>query len=208
MRLLILFLISGSLFLRTAAAAEPDLVAGRADSRSIIGVEYNSLLYRSMIKFRNYEFSGLVLVKNLVSDSAVHIVFMSEFGPTMLDIKYKNDEFELISAKEFFNNEKLLGLVYSNFRMFLQDLDYVAKIKDKTGLNKETRKMKYRHLSDTFIYLYEGNFEVGKVIFRTNALNVVKLDIERNAEVVPTKLMYSYRGVPLDVSMELIKYKP
>lgn len=208
MRLLILFLISGSLFLRTAAAAEPDLVADRADSRSIIGVEYNSLLYRSMIKFRNYEFSGLVLVKNLVSDSAVHIVFMSEFGPTMLDIKYKNDEFELISAKEFFNNEKLLGLVYSNFRMFLQDLDYVAKIKDETGLNKETLKMKYRHLSDTFIYLYEGNFEVGKVIFRTNALNVVKLDIERNAEVVPTKLIYSYRGVPLDVSMELIKYKP
>ncbi|HBG87480.1 MAG TPA: hypothetical protein DDW62_08010, partial [Marinilabiliaceae bacterium] len=87
------------MFLRTAAAAEPDLVADRADSRSIIGVEYNSLLYRSMIKFRNYEFSGLVLVKNLVSDSAVHIVFMSEFGPTMLDIKYKNDEFELISAK-------------------------------------------------------------------------------------------------------------
>ncbi|HBX89036.1 MAG TPA: hypothetical protein DEG09_10560 [Marinilabiliaceae bacterium] len=208
MRLLILFLISGSLFLRTAAAAEPDLVADRADSRSIIGVEYNSLLYRSMIKFRNYEFSGLVLVKNLVSDSAVHIVFMSEFGPTMLDIKYKNDEFELISAKEFFNNEKLLGLVYSNFRMFLQDLDYVAKIKDETGLNKETLKMKYRHLSDTFIYLYEGNFEVGKVIFRANPLNVVKLDIERNAEVVPTKLIYSYRGVPLDVSMELIKYKP
>ncbi|HBG87479.1 MAG TPA: hypothetical protein DDW62_08005, partial [Marinilabiliaceae bacterium] len=113
-----------------------------------------------------------------------------------------------ISAKEFFNNEKLLGLVYSNFRMFLQDLDYVAKIKDETGLNKETLKMKYRHLSDTFIYLYEGNFEVGKVIFRANPLNVVKLDIERNAEVVPTKLIYSYRGVPLDVSMELIKYKP
>lgn len=208
MRLLILFLISGSLFLRTAAAAEPDLVAGRVDSPSIIGVEYSSLLYRSMIKFRNYEFSGLVLVKNLVSDSAVHIVFMSEFGPTMLDVKYKNDGFELISAKEFFNNKKLLGLVYSNFRMFLQDLDYVAKIKDKTGLNTEKRKMKYRHLSDTFIYLYEGNFEVWKVIFRANPLNVVKLDIDRNAELIPAKLIYSYRGVPLDVSMELVKYKP
>ena len=92
----------------------------------VFGTSYNSLLYRIFIKFRDYEFSGLVLIKQMHADSSVHIVFLSEFGPTLMNLKYKDDSFTTVSAKEFFSNEKLIAN-RGQLRMLIQDPSFIRK---------------------------------------------------------------------------------
>lgn len=205
MRFLILFLTLSS-FGFYSAKGTPAAKVVDLDGRSVLGVEYNSLLYKASITFRDYRFSGLVLIKKQQHDSATHVVFMSEFGLTMLDVKYKNDAFELVSAKEFFNNPRLLGVIYDDFRIVLQDLEYVKKPKEKETCGGGN-KLKFRHVSGVFVYFYQPRFSVGKAIWRKNMLRVVKVFIDRADEDLPRKLRFTHRGVSLEVNMELINYK-
>src|SRR5690554_1212829 len=103
MRFLTLCLILSSFFLSHTFAVNPARMDEKVEDKTVIGVAYNSMLYKTSITFWEYAFSGLVLFKKQEEDSSTHVVFMSEFGMTMLDIKYKNDEFEVVSAKEFFS---------------------------------------------------------------------------------------------------------
>ncbi|MFT3739401.1 MAG: hypothetical protein QM786_11635 [Breznakibacter sp.] len=207
MKFLILFLTLSSLVCRPAIAGENPQKAEYVGDRTVLGVNYNSLLYKAVITFRDYQFSGLVLIKNQEKDSAVHVVFMSEFGLTMLDVKYKNDVFELVSGKEFLSSPRLLEVICDDFRIVLQDFGHIGKYKDKETCREGVGKVKFAHLSGTFIYLYRPGFKVEKATWRKNLARVVKVFITRDAATLPQKIRFTHRGVSLEVNMELINYK-
>ncbi len=207
MRFLTLCLILSSFFLSDTFATNPARLDEKVEKKTVLGVAYNSMLYKTSISFREYAFSGLVLFKKQEMDSSTHIVFMSEFGMTMLDIKYKNDQFEVVSAKEFFSHPKLLEVIFDDFRILLQDLDRVEKARFSTTCKEKTNKLKFRHFSDTFIYLYQSDFLVKQAKWRKNMLRVVKVQFERNAAGQPQTMNFIHRGVSLVVNMELLNLK-
>lgn len=207
MRSLILCLILSSWVISNTFASNPARLIAQVETKTIVGVEYNSMLYKTAITFRDYAFSGLVLFKKQEMDSSIHVVFMSEFGMTMLDIKYKNDVFEVVSAKEFFSHPKLLEVIFDDFRILLQDLQSVKKVRFSTTCKKKTNKLKFRHFSDTFIYLYASDFLVKQATWRKNMLRVVKVQIDRNANNQPQTVSFTHRGVSLVVNMELLNLK-
>lgn len=220
MRSLKVFLILSSLLLTAtravAGVADNPLGTRNPEERSaeksnvlpggsmVFGTSYNSLLYRIFIKFRDYEFSGLVLIKQMHADSSVHIVFLSEFGPTLMNLKYKDDSFTTVSAKEFFSNEKLIKLIGANFRMLIQDPTYIRKIKDRNIECRQLRKLKFRHLSDSFVYIYGNDGLLQRAKYRGNALTVIKAEFGFGQGAEPTSIRFSYRGVPLQVRMERV----
>ncbi len=174
------------------------------DYSMVLGPLNNSLLYRIFIKFRDYEFSGLVLIKQIRTDSSVHVVFLSEFGPTLMDLKYRNDHFTTVSAKEFFNNNKLIKLIGANFRLLIQDPSYVRKIKERDIECRQLRKLRFRHLSDSFVYIYGADGQLQSAKYRGNALTVIKAEFGFGHGAEPQSIKFSYRGVPLQVRMERV----
>lgn len=207
MRFLTLFLIFSSLFCYNTFAFNCPPATHQLQGETVLGVEYNSLLYKTSITFREHAFSGLLFFKKQEADSSTHIVFLSEFGLTMLDIKYKNDQFEVVSAKEFFNHPQLLQLVFDDFRILIQDLEKIEKVKFSTVHRQKLNKLKFRHFSNTFIYLYESDFLVKQATWRKNMLRVVKVSIERNSDRQPQSIRFTHRGINLVVSMNLLNLK-
>ncbi len=200
-RFLTLFLILNSLF-----SISFDAYSQSGKVESILGVDYSSLLFKTNIQYKEHGFSGLTLIKSQPEDSSYHIVFMSEFGMTLMDLKYKNDEFEIVSAKEFFSHPKLMKLIFADFRIIIQELDFVNKLSYKNKKNK-LNKLKFKHLSQKYIHKYNNSFFVEESIWRLNLLQSVKVKYNRDDAGLPQQLYFTHSFVKLFVTLDLIKIK-
>jgi len=208
MKFQIAFLVLSSFFIQVGLGADSqNAVKKDFPENSVLGVDYNSMLYKVRISFRSYNFSGLILLKNQVQDTSTHVVFMSEFGLTLLDVKYKNDYFELVSSKEFFNDPRLINVIKDDFRVLLQNLEYVQDYRISGTKTPEVKKLKFAHLSSRFIYLYAPGFFVEKATKRINMLKVVHVDIVRNELHAPKIIRFTHRGFSLKIDLELINIK-
>jgi hypothetical protein len=208
MKFLITFLVLSSIFIQVGLAADPQKsVEKEFPENSVLGVDFNSMLYKVRISFRSQNFSGLILFKNQEQDSSTHVVFMSEFGLTLLDVKYKNDDFEVVSSKEFFNDPRLINLIKDDFRVLLQNLEYVQDYRISSTKDPQVKKLKFSHLSSRFIYLYEPGFFVGKATKRRNMFKVVHVNIVRNESHAPKGIHFTHRGISLKIDLELINIK-
>lgn len=193
-----------------ASACWLSLHAGPPDSLSagppgVLGAAYDSYLYKARIAFKEHRFSGLVLIKQLPSDDAIHTVFMSEFGLTLLDVRYRDDVFTVVSGKDFLQDPRLLKVIFNDFRLLLQDFSLVS------GLDSEDweagEKLKFRHLGGTFIYRFQEGFEVEEAVWRRGLFPHVRMRLERNEERRARSIRFRHRGLPLTVEMDLLKYK-
>lgn len=110
------------------------------------------LLFKASIKLGKSFYSGLFLIKEMQDDSLIHVVFLSELGLNLLDLAYRDGEFEVISVKEFLNRRPIIRTLQNDFRCLLLDLssieDYTIKSK-KDGVSHE---LKFRYKSQRYIY--------------------------------------------------------
>lgn len=209
MKFLITFLLLSSYFLQAGYSSnQPKLADNTLSDKSVLGVGYNSMLYKVRISFRSYNFSGLILLKNQTQDSSTHVVFMSEFGLTLLDLKYKNDDFEVVSSKEFFSDPRIINVIKGDFRLLLQNLSIIQDYRITDIRSPNVKKLKFRHLSNRFIYLYKPDFFVHRATKRSNLLKVVHMNVLRDESHTPKALHFTHRGISLKIDLELINIKP
>jgi len=176
-------------------------------SNSILGIEYKSMLYKVGVKFYNNYFSGLVLLKKIENDSAVHVVFMTEFGLTLLDLKYKDDVFTVVSNKELFAGEHIVIAMEDSFRCLLQDFSYIDKYKIK-ALKENNRKLEFSHLLNSFSYFYKSDFVVYEIKKNKKGLfNAIKIKIIRNEDNEPVNILLERSLIDQSINMELIRKK-
>jgi len=122
------------------------------------------LLFKVAIRIFGDYYSGLVLIKQMPADSAIHVVFLSELGLSLMDLAYSGDIFTVVSVQDFLNRRSILNTLQNDFRCLLLDLsiieDYsVDKLKDGC-----TEQLKFRHKSQR--YLYTFNKENGPTAIR------------------------------------------
>jgi hypothetical protein len=209
MKFPIAFLLLSSFFLQAGySSTKPKLADKALSDKSVLGVDYNSMLYKVRISFRSYNFSGLILLKNQEQDTSTHVVFMSEFGLTLLDLKYKNDGFDVVSSKEFFSDPRIINVIKGDFRLLLQNLSFIQDYRISDTKTPDVKKLKFRHLSNRFIYLYGPEFFVNRATKRSNLLKVVYMNVLRDEAHTPKTVNFTHRGISLKIDLELINIKP
>lgn len=205
--IIFLLLISSLIFFEGCLTNKEIFRINNISQNNILGIDYNSMLYKANISFNKKYFSGLILLKKFSNDSSVSIVFMSELGFSMLDMRYKNDKFEVVSCKEIFNNEKIIKIISNNFRVILQDLSYIKKYSIINKKQNDYQMLKFRHLSKNYIYYYKNNFYVNKIDVGSKFFKFMQINIIRNHKFEPKIINIKHKGLNLSFKMELINLK-
>lgn len=161
-----------------------------------LGLLKGSLLFKAAIHVFGDYYSGLILIKELPGDSTIHVVFLSELGLNLLDLAYKNDEFEVVSVQEFLNRPSILKTLQKDFRTLLLDLSLIEGYKVKVKADSELKVLKFRHKSQRYAYSYQE--KLGPVHIRRSSGLCGRVDFQIMAgETIKIK----HRGVRLKISL-------
>ncbi len=156
-----LLIISLLLFLWKASAAQSD---GRSQDPDFsvekftpLGPLKGSLLFKAAITVFGDYYSGLILIKEVPRDSAIHVVFLSELGLNLLDMAFYNDDFEVVSVQDFLNRPSILRTLQNDFQTLLLDLSQIEEFKVKVKDEGVTEILKFRYNSQRYAYSYSEN---------------------------------------------------
>lgn len=155
------------------------------------------LLFKAAISVFGDYYSGLVLIKQMPADSAIHVVFLSELGLNLMDLAYRDDEFTVVSVQDFLNRRSLLSTLQNDFRCLLLDLslikDYSLNLK-----NGVTEQLKFRHKSQRF--LYSRNLDEGLIAIRKKKGLFSRVDFSINGGEI-LKIGIRHRGLRLKMDL-------
>ncbi len=209
MKFLIVFLFLNNVFLIQAKNTDIDLLNGNPDISgfNILAPDYNSILFKAWLEYRQYDFSGLVLLSKTEESSATHIVFMTEFGLTMLHLKYLNDEFLVVDCKELFDNKRLINSLKSAFRLVLQDFNFINQYNLSENDNDMTKVLSYIHLSHKYIYNLQRTTDRVHIKKKRFIFTKLEAEIIQNSVRMPQKIAIKNSSGSLSINMELIEIK-
>lgn len=155
---------------------------------STLGPMDASLLFKTAIEARGSYFSGLILIKDLPADSAIHMVFLSELGLNLLEMSYKNETFQVINVKDFLNRSAIIKTLQSDFQSILLDLSLIQKYKLGVLDDASGEELKFRYKGQRYTYRFTdelGTFFIkkrkgvfGKVEYRIKRQEGFRIGIE------------------------------
>lgn len=111
-----------------------------------------SLHFKASITILGEYYSGLVVIKEMPADSAVRVVFLSELGLTLMDMAYRNDEFEVVSIQEFLNRRSILTSLQNDFRCLLLNLSEIKKFSVYSSDDGLSDVLKFKHKKQRYRY--------------------------------------------------------
>ena len=161
-----------------------------------------SLLFKAGLNVLGDYYSGLVLIKDVKEDSAIHVVFLNELGLTLLDLAYRKDEFEVQSVQDFLNRSSILKTLQKDFRCLLLDLSLIEKFKVKSEDDGVTESLKFRHKSQRYTYSYRENTGPVHITRRGGFFGKVEFQIDEG-EI--KKIYIDHRGIRLKIMLTELK---
>ena len=161
-----------------------------------------TLLFKAGLNVLGDYYSGLVLIKDVKEDSAIHVVFLNELGLTLLDLSYREDEFEVQSVQDFLNRSSILKTLQKDFRCLLLDLSLIEKFKVKSEENGVTETLKFRHKSQRYTYNYRENTGPVHITRRRGLFGKVDFQID---EGETKKISIDHRGIRLKIVLKELK---
>jgi len=206
--LIISLLISLSCF----STAQP--VGGSTDNEigkfAPLGHLEESLLFKAAVKVFGDYYSGLILIKEVPSDSAIHVVFLSELGLNLLDIAFFKERIEVVSVQEFLNRPSLIKTIKNDFQTLLLDLEQLGKYKVEEKDDGLTEVLKFRYKSQRYTYRHredQGTVHIrrrkglfGKVDFQIGILEPGKKGGQESR-----KIGIEHRGIRLKIDLTELK---
>ncbi len=162
----------------------------------------DALLYKAGLDVLGDYYSGLVLIKELREDSAIHVVFLNELGLTLLDLAYRKDEFEVQSVQDFLNRSSILKTLQKDFRCLLLDLSLIEKFKVKSEDDGVTETLKFRHKSQRYTYSYRENTGPVHISRRRGLFGKVEFQIDGGET---KKINIDHRGIRLKIVLTELK---
>lgn len=158
------------------------------------------LLFKASIKLRDSNYSGLILIKEMPDDSSVHVVFLSELGLNLLDMAYRNQEFEVISVQEFLNRSLIIKTLQNDFRCLLLDLSLIEGSRVKTKKDGVSQDLKFRHKSQRYIYSIQE--DGAPVHIRRKYGLCGRMDLQMGKEQEALTVEISHRGIRLNIDLK------
>ncbi|MFH0756116.1 MAG: hypothetical protein V2B15_02375 [Bacteroidota bacterium] len=145
-----------------------------------LGDSSETLLFKSNISLFREHYSGLFLVKKM-PDSSTHVVFLSELGLSLLDLRYKDDKFEVVSVQEFLNKPSILRTLKNDFRTLLLDLSaigsFVLDETSKDGLPAES--LEFRHRKEKYVYFNNEKKGTYQILRKKGIFKIVEFNMDR-----------------------------
>lgn len=167
--------------------------------RPIISKE-TSLLYKARIKVYNKRYSGLVLLKQVDSETA-HLTFVTEIGMKIFDFEIKDTSFKLIYIFEPLNKPRIIKLLRNDMKLILMHnlLDKDAKLYENSPkkIYKTNNGLRTFYLStrpqliekslvkgalftkEKVTYLYNDSLEANQIKLKHKGLVRVKIELNR-----------------------------
>jgi hypothetical protein len=121
------------------------------------GAVKESLLFKAAIHLFGDYYSGLILVKQIPADSAIHVVFLSELGLNLLDMAFRNDRVEVVSVQEFLDRPSIIKTLQNDFQTLLLDLSQIVEFKVSLMDDGVTEVLKFRHNRQRYTFSYCEN---------------------------------------------------
>jgi len=165
----------------------------------------NSLIYRAVFNYKDYHFSGLTVIKSVDADN-MRVVFLSEFGPTILDLEIKDQGYTTHQVIEQLDRPMLLRLIAQDFRLILlSDLKDPDKVLLKNKVNKE---MIYK-VKGALVGFYTYHAPRQKILSVERKGGVGKpttsISFEYQAHEVAEKINLVHKGLDLDLTLTLLQ---
>lgn len=164
------------------------------------------LLFKAAISIFGDYYSGLVLIKQMPADSAIHVVFLSELGLNLMDLSYRDEEFTVVSVQEFLNRRSILSTLQSDFRCLLLDLSLIEDYSLRPSKDGLSEMLKFKHKGQR--YLYSWNAVIGpSTIRKKNGLfgrvdfSIINASREVQTEEDKLKIGIRHRGVRLKIDL-------
>ncbi len=168
-----------------------------------LGPLEGSLLFKAAVKVFGEYYSGLILIKEVPSDSAIHVVFLSELGLNLMDIAFFKEKIEVVSVQEFLNRPSLIKILKNDFQTLLLDLSQVEKYKVEEKENGVSEVLKFKYNSQRYTYHYLEN--LGTVHIRRRKGLFGKVDFRISGQE-NRQIGIEHRGIRLKIDLtELTK---
>jgi hypothetical protein len=177
---------------------------------SPLGVVKESLLFKAAIHLFGDYYSGLILIKQLPADTAIHVVFLSELGLNLLDMAYRNDRVEVVSVQEFLNRPSILETLQKDFQTLLLDLSQIVEFKVRQMDDGVTEVLKFRYKSQRYTYNYCENLGPVRISRRNGLFGRVDFQIgigetKKSNGAEPLEIRIVHRGIRLRIDLTELK---
>jgi len=160
------------------------------------------LLFKASISiFKNY-YSGLILIKQMPSNGAIHVVFLSELGLNLMDLVYKDDEFKVISVQEFLNKPSILNTLQNDFRTLLLDLSDIDNYSVKKMDDEVSELLQFKHKSKKYLYCYHETNGPTHIRRKKGWFGKVDFEIQKN----PLRIGIEHSGIRLKIDLTQLKH--
>ncbi len=166
---------------------------------------YKVALYKAKIDLKDNHFSGLFYFKKNDIDSTKRIIFVSEFGLNLLDLEYKNNQFKVISCKDFLNKKIILNTLQKNIKLLI---DTPTDEKKKIYLDEENNRIivKVKEDSERYYYFYSPKKDLEKILTKNKFTKRIaqSYNLEKG---IPKKIVIEQSNIGLKFELNLIKTK-
>lgn len=151
----------------------------------------NGLVYNASFKYKDYQASGLLVMKRL-EKSTYHVVLLSKFGPSLMEFKLYQDSISWVKSFEQLRKQSIEKLIERDFRLLLQsNLDHVEKVKqlkDRKG---------------ALVLNLQGTLK-SRIRLDPETLRVIYAENRQTVNPVKTKVYFRYYQQPFPDSISLV----
>lgn len=196
-----------SLLLFSCSSSKEMLLEESAHGNSIqqfspLGNRSEPLLFKARIRLFKDQHSGLCLIKKMPDSATTRVLFLSELGLNLLDLEYFEDEFKVVSVKEFLNKPALLRTLQKDFRTLLLDLSAIKNYAVKRETNGTTAILEFKHKAHRYKYYHAENSGTYRVQRKGFLFEKVIFDIQGEEAV---EIGIAHRGDKLHLDLYQLK---
>ncbi len=165
-----------------------------------------SQFYRAGMKFRDYEFGGQLVFRQMKED-VFRIVIMSEIGIKFLDMELTPKKRIVHHVNDQLNRPIVLKVFENDFRLLLMnDIDsYKSSIKKNVDY-PIIHKLRKIGKGKRYYFIEEDRAKPGRIEKASKFGNKkVVIDLEDYKEGVPHKINIRHLNIPLSLSLDKVK---
>jgi hypothetical protein len=172
---------------------------------SVMGNDFNTALYQTSITLYSNYFSGLFFFKNYPNEDAFHIVSMSEFGLSFLDMKYENGDMTLNNIQGFLNRKQLIKILKNNLEILFIDTEKILDKEIFEDSEKFVKVIKFKHKSSRYYYFCNRDNKITKIVERSRGRERLSIFFEYNQTEIPSKIVFKNKGIKLKMELDLVR---
>jgi len=166
---------------------------------------YKTALYNSEIDIGEKHFSGLFYFKTF-PDSSYRIIFLSQFGLNLLDLKYENNNFTVVKCQEFLKKKVIINTLKRNLKLLIYIPHNYNKKKIYINTKNKLVLVKFKKGFKKDYFFYSKDKKINKII-ETKKLRYIELIVKEYQENMPKNIEINNKRIDLKIKLNLIKLK-